>query len=302
MRVLSVIHDLGPGGTQRAANHTVGYAHAGVETALLATRTGGVREADLNGVETFIQREDQPAHEALRQAAAWRPDAVHIHRTGHPDAWLLTVGLPDTLESRRRALPADARQRTVSLPVTNDDDELALAYASMDVLEHHAKRGETFGMVFCEAALCGTPAITVSQPLRDNSQVEVVAHNTRGLVAGNARAFTDAMRRLAESPETRHRLAENAREWALSCCNIDTITTRFLTAFRIILDAGGDRDAIRRNLNDAGEITAVSPDDLMKDLKGVPGASPRIGDRVRLALSSSRTLTDLRQFRRRLGI
>ena len=423
MRILSVIHNLESGGTQRAAiNHTVGYARAGAESALLAFDKAGPREADLEGATAFIQREGEPEDTALQQAAAWKPDAVHIHRTGHtnhrtasvlrvlrdagaravietnhvaradtspdrllidvhlqlsrwclvqwqgrnarlsprpigvvvphiirhdrftaitpearaawraahgipntavvfgriarpsmakwtplllnafaevarthPDAWLLTVGLPPQLEKARAALPPQIRDRTTSLPVTNDDAELARAYAAMDVLAHHAKRGETFGMVLCEAALCGTPAITVSQPLRDNSQVELLAHNERGLVAGSPRAFADAMRRMADDADLRHRLMINARDWTLEHCDIDAVTATIMNLFRVILDAEGDRDAMVRAIHEGPFISRATPADVLADLANVAGATPRSLDRLRLALSSSRTLTDCRQ-------
>ena len=423
MRILSVIHNLESGGTQRAAiNHAVGYARAGADSALLAFDKAGPREADLEGTPAFIQRETDSKDDALRRAAAWKPDAVHIHRTGHtnprtaaalrtlrdagaravietnhfaradtsadrllidahiqlsrwclvqwqgrgarlapapigvvvphiirhdrfteitpseraawrvehgipetavvfgriarpsmakwtplllnafaevarthPDAWLLTVGLPKKLDQARAALPGAVRDRTTSLPVTNDDAELARAYAAMDVLAHHAKRGETFGMVLCEAALCGTPAITVSQPLRDNSQVELLAHGERGLVAGNTRVFADAMRRMADDADLRARLATNAKAWTLKNCDIDAVTATIMSLFHVILDAGGDREAMRDAIRNGPFISRVTQAEVLADLNTVPGTTPGSLARLRLALSSSRTLTELRQ-------
>ena len=49
MRVLTVVGDLGPGGTQRVAqNYTVGYKQAGCEAAVLAITAGGPRVRELN--------------------------------------------------------------------------------------------------------------------------------------------------------------------------------------------------------------------------------------------------------------
>lgn len=88
MKILTVVHDLGPGGTQRAAqNYAIGYARAGYASACLGYAGGGPRAHILAdaGVLVFDGASGGTPDETLRQAVAWGPDLVHIHREGSPD-------------------------------------------------------------------------------------------------------------------------------------------------------------------------------------------------------------------------
>ena len=86
MRVLTIVPDLNMGGTQRVAqNVTVSLQDQGLDVALLTTHGGGPREDILRqrDIPVFIHGQHEAAIDA---ALAWRPDIVHIHRTGHSNA------------------------------------------------------------------------------------------------------------------------------------------------------------------------------------------------------------------------
>jgi glycosyltransferase involved in cell wall biosynthesis len=78
MRLLTIVSDLRPGGTQRVAcNFARAYAAAGIDSALFAYKGGGALESSTGrDVELFM---------ALEEALRWRPDVVHIHREGPAD-------------------------------------------------------------------------------------------------------------------------------------------------------------------------------------------------------------------------
>lgn len=106
MRVLTVVCDLGPGGTQRAAqNYSLGYRSAGHEVAVLTYRGGGVRARALEeaGLPVFVGSEVDGVEKGLARAIDWRPDLVHIHREGRTEPLAgrvlrdLKAGLGDTL-------------------------------------------------------------------------------------------------------------------------------------------------------------------------------------------------------------
>ncbi|MFK7759603.1 MAG: glycosyltransferase family 4 protein [Phycisphaerales bacterium] len=90
MRILSIVQDLGPGGTQRvAADVAAAYKELGYESAVLTTRGTGPRAQALldAGVEVFaasqeLKETDTPWNNAARQ---WKPDIIHFHRTGHAE-------------------------------------------------------------------------------------------------------------------------------------------------------------------------------------------------------------------------
>jgi glycosyltransferase involved in cell wall biosynthesis len=86
MRVLTVVSDLGIGGTQRVAqNYTLGLRDSGVETAVLTYRGDGPRSSALSerNIPLFITNERTELSDALRYAKGWSPDIVHIHRPGY---------------------------------------------------------------------------------------------------------------------------------------------------------------------------------------------------------------------------
>jgi glycosyltransferase involved in cell wall biosynthesis len=142
-------------------------------------------------------------------AAKWSPrmlaafaDVVARGR----DVGLLMVGAPPEIAAAAGRLPAGARERVVSLPVTDCDRRLAELLTAMDGFLHIARIGESFGMVLCEAMLCGVPVVTLSTPLKDNSQLEVVRHGVGGLVALDPAAVPEAMLALMDDAGLRARV------------------------------------------------------------------------------------------------
>jgi len=88
MRLLTIVSDLRPGGTQRVAcNFARAYAESGVESALFAYRGGGALENSLgNPVDLFVGGPGDPEQQmALAAALRWKPDVVHVHREGPAD-------------------------------------------------------------------------------------------------------------------------------------------------------------------------------------------------------------------------
>lgn len=92
MRVLTVVGDLGMGGTQRVAqNLTLGVQARGHAVAVLAHEALGVRAELLReaGVPLFgpVAAGDSPPADdpALVAARAWGAEIIHIHRTGYPN-------------------------------------------------------------------------------------------------------------------------------------------------------------------------------------------------------------------------
>lgn len=90
MRVLTIVDDLGRGGTQRVAVQTSSYyQRAGLTTAILTRKGSGPREDEARsaGIELFIgEGADQaPTSRATRDAREWKPDIIIAHRTGLPN-------------------------------------------------------------------------------------------------------------------------------------------------------------------------------------------------------------------------
>jgi glycosyltransferase involved in cell wall biosynthesis len=89
MRILTIVRELGPGGTQRAAQtRSISYRDRGHDVAVLSTDMSGPREENIRkaGLEVWIGGSTPDEREAaIQQALAWKPDVVHMHRTGRPE-------------------------------------------------------------------------------------------------------------------------------------------------------------------------------------------------------------------------
>jgi glycosyltransferase involved in cell wall biosynthesis len=95
MRILSVIHELGPGGMERVCqNNTVSFADRGHDVAVFAHWRGGYRAEALaaRGIPVFIGGADQAGFDAgLRQAIAFSPDLLWVHGVGVADSKLARI-------------------------------------------------------------------------------------------------------------------------------------------------------------------------------------------------------------------
>ncbi|MFB6077360.1 MAG: glycosyltransferase family 4 protein [Halarchaeum sp.] len=141
-------------------------------------------------------------------------------------------GLFDLLEAQARlgtrtrlylvgdgTLEGDLRRRADELGIEDDvrfvgavdHEDVARYYTAADIFclpSYH----ESFGMVNVEAMACGTPVVST----RIDAIEEYLDDGENGALVdpGDVAALTDALERLAESPELRDRLAANALDAA----------------------------------------------------------------------------------------
>lgn len=132
-----------------------------------------------------------------------------------PDAWFVAVGLPRNYPEFLKTLGDDVCRRIVVIDFLHGEAALRACYAAMDVFLHSSRIGESFGIVLAEAMLCERPVITLSTPMRDNSQLEVVGHERGGLVAANVDAMVQAMGMLADDRALRDKFGKQGRAWCL---------------------------------------------------------------------------------------
>ncbi len=84
-RILTIVKDLGPGGTQRAAeNNAIAFKQAGRDSAVLVLDALGIRAQRIQDAGVEVISADNDAALA-RQIAEWKPDLIHFHRKGQPD-------------------------------------------------------------------------------------------------------------------------------------------------------------------------------------------------------------------------
>jgi glycosyltransferase involved in cell wall biosynthesis len=189
-------------------------------------------------------------------AAKWSPRMLgafaEVAGRGH-DVGLLLVGAPTGIAAAAQRLPAGVRERVVSLPVTASDRELGAWLSAMDGFLHLSAIGESFGMVLCEAMLCGVPVVTLSTPLKDNSQLEVVGHGVGGLVALVPQAVPEAMVALMGDARVRARVLAGGPEWVRGRFGVDVVSRRAVAIYERLL-AG---QAMERPAPDAAWLAAI---------------------------------------------
>jgi glycosyltransferase involved in cell wall biosynthesis len=157
---------------------------------------------------------------------------------------LLLVGAPPEIMRSLAQLPEDVRARIVVAPVTTSDERLSLLIGAMDGFLHISAIGESFGMVLCEAMLGGIPVVTLSTPLRDNSQLEVVGHEKGGLVALTKEAVPTAMNHLINAKPLRDSVKAGGNSWVTSRFSVDVISRKAMNIYQAVLS---DAPAIHRN-------------------------------------------------------
>ena len=189
--------------------------------------------------------------------AKWSPRILAafaaVLARGH-DVGLLLAGAPEALAAAADRLPAEVRERVVSLPVTASDRRISEWLTAMDGFLHLSRIGESFGMVLCEAMLCGVPVVTLSTPFKDNSQLEVVGHGIGGLVALTPAAVPEAMLALIADAGLRARVRAGGAAWVEERFGVGRVAGEAMAIYEAAL-AGRP---LAGSVPDRGWIEAVS--------------------------------------------
>ncbi len=232
----------------------------------------------------------------------WHPQTLFAFATlvkKDHNAILLLIGMPPTYQKILNSLPLDVRQRIIQLPLTDSDNDLKIFYSSLDCFMHAANQGESFGFVLTEAMLCGCPVATVSQPHRDNSQVEVVGHMKGGIVAGSMKKLSDAVIRLWSDKELRQTIRKNARVYVIERYDINKVVATALRVAKIALSVG-DRRSLIRLLNEDSDLQTAADDKEIYSLCHNTIGKPSPMDILRMNVFHSPVFNRTKLFLRRI--
>ena len=229
------------------------------------------------GAFSAVAPEEKPA---IRRDLGIPPDAIVFGRVGQPmmgkwspiliqafkavaqqlpNAWLVVCGMPEELRGMVNQLPAETRSRVVELPMTNSDAELRRYYGLMDVFVHTSSKGESFGLVLCEAMLAGLHVITLSTPFRDNSQIEVVRHRKEGIVVQNLQQLIEAMLTSKQDDAGYKSMQLAAPRWVWESFDISVVSQRLLSLASICLAATSSEELVRGLAAIPGIVSAIEP-------------------------------------------
>lgn len=216
----------------------------------------------------------------------WSPiifDAFKRVGTTRPEAYLVLVGAPPEFKGRIAALPDSIRRRVINVPLIHGDANLRAAYSSFDVFLHAARIGESFGMVLCEAMLCGVPVVTLSTPAKDNGQIEVVGHERGGFVVTDVASMVDAMNRLADDAPLRRILAAQGAAWVRDQYSAAALGPRLNKLARMVTDAPS-REALRATMEADPELTTSISTMQIRELMAASIGSASLMDRVLMGI------------------
>lgn len=171
-------------------------------------------------------------------ATKWNPAILDVFKQGVSRGWdigLLLIGVPDGYRQAVATLPKSVQDRIIIRDPVNDDEVLSSLYSSLDGFLHLSLIGESFGMVLCEAMLCGVPVVTLSTPLRDNSQLEIVQHGIGGYVARDLSGVLDSMEKLQADVEGRRSMGEKARASVIQRFAVPVVAAQAMRIYQILL-------------------------------------------------------------------
>jgi glycosyltransferase involved in cell wall biosynthesis len=198
-------------------------------------------------------------------------DAFKMVASIHKDVYLLLVGMPKQLRARIKLLPWNLQQRIIEIPFILGDENLRTCYSSMDAFLHASSIGESFGMVLAEAMLCGCPIITLSTPVKDNSQLEVVGHERGGLVVTNTKSMVEAMLRLYSDKVLREKFARQGAEWVRAKYDVSQVMPTLIKIIKITLASRTRSELCASLKEDSDLITQVNYKEVQSLLKNVMG-------------------------------
>jgi glycosyltransferase involved in cell wall biosynthesis len=159
--------------------------------------------------------------------------AVGLYLASRPHSVFLVVGTGEASESIERILQSHAKPHQVVLAGPRTGQDLADAYAAMDVFVF-SSQSETQGMVLAEAMAAGVPAVALDAP---GAREIVTAKNGRLLAAdATTGEFATAIAELTENADRLQRVRAGARRSALEF-SLDKCADRVLALYeRLIRD------------------------------------------------------------------
>ena len=184
--------------------------------------------------------------------------------------YLLLIGLPGELKIALAKYPQLVQDHVVLLPTTNSEEELGALYKTFHCFLHAAKIGESFGMVLAEALLYECPVITLSTPLKDNSQLEVVGHERGGLVVADKKAMVKAIRLLKANEPLRKQYGQNGCKYVSEHFNLETITDAAIHIAKLALSSE-NREQLKQQLVLSNTGQTVTTKDIMATGKNISG-------------------------------
>ena len=173
-----------------------------------------------------------------------------IEKTVKPGNYIyyLLVGLPGKIKIQIDRLPSFIRSRVKCIDEIHGDDQLSVYYHSLSLFAHISKIGESFGYVLAESMVCGTPVITLSTPLKDNGQFEVVGNNIGGFCVAGVSGFIKKINELYNDKNLLKDMKNSLFEWVDKRFAPEIITSSLITFYEALIKGTAKSEKINEGL------------------------------------------------------
>ena len=152
------------------------------------------------------------------------------------NSFLILVSAPTSHIEKVKTLPQKIRDRIRLVDFIKSDSELKSAYSSFNFFVHAALIGESFGMVLAESILCETPIITLSTPLKDNTQSFLIPECSSGYVVKSTSDLVAAMKDAVNCSRRWKIKILKARECLVNRYGIESVMSRLELGYQRALE------------------------------------------------------------------
>lgn len=136
------------------------------------------------------------------------------------------------------------------LPHTADAVAISQFLNTLDVFAHGRWDGETFGTVFAEAMVHGTPCLSHASATGNNAQVETMG--PAGLFAADTPEYAQYLERLMSDGELRQRLGSAGRAHAIEYYSLESAVAELAALYEHVLE--GEQRPFRRRALPYGHL------------------------------------------------
>ena len=179
----------------------------------------------------------------------------------NPDFYLVLLGCPNEMIAELEKYSENVKTRVILVDYISNDTELNQLYSIMDIFVHASKIGESFGMVLAEAQLNRIPVITLSTPLKDNSQVELIKNNQTGYVVNDFASFYEAIIKLYNDETLRKKFGDSGFNNISASYATSLVTKKLLKLFTILTDKN-NKTILKNILTEKGYTTFISNEEI----------------------------------------
>lgn len=199
-----------------------------------------------------------------------------------PNVWFVTVD-DYSSSSGNLSLCRKFANRIVHIPRLNGTDELRQFYSACDITLNFSPIGESFGYGIAESMSCGTPAVVLSTPTRDNAQIELAAQEHGGFPVGNADSAAQLIIQLASQRPLLDAARAKCRTSIEQRYSRQVVAPQVLKTYELLHSSSQTGTSLEHLFQEHGFTTHIPTQEIFRQLSGVHPAK-NYSTRLKIAL------------------